>query len=90
MEFVELLKNEYKIYVDVIVEHHSDGRIIPISFTWEDGTTYKIKKILDKRPAASLKAGGTGMRYFIQVGNTQTYLWLEEDKDLFRWFMEKK
>jgi len=90
MSLNELLENEHKIYVDVTVEHHADGRIIPLAFTWEDGTRYKINKVLDMRLAASLKAGGTGLRYTVKVGATQTYMWLEEDKDVLRWFMEKK
>ncbi len=90
MELAALLENENKVYVDVNVEHYSDGRIIPLAFTWEDGSRYKIDKIIDKRIAASLKAGGTGMRYTIKVGNTQTHIWLEEDKNVLRWFMEKK
>ena len=90
MELAELLENENKVYVDVTVEHHADGRIIPLAFTWEDGSRYKINKIIDMRLAASLKAGGTGMRYTIKVGSTQTNIWLEEDKNVLRWFMEKK
>ena len=90
MELAELLENEYKVYVDVFIKHHSDGRIIPFAFTWEDGTSYKINKVIEMLPAASLKAGGTGMRYTVKVGTKLTNIWLEEDNEVQRWFMEKK
>ena len=90
MELNDLLENDIKMYIDVIVKHKADGRIIPLSFSWEDGTRYQIDKIVDVCRAASLKAGGTGLRYTVKVGNKYTFMWLEEDTDCLRWFMEKK
>jgi len=75
-----------KVIVLVCAEFETDGTLTPISFVWEDGTRYTIDKVLDVRRAASLKAGGTGMRYTCVVRGKQTYLYLEED----RWFMERK
>lgn len=75
----------HKAYIQVNAEFMPDGRIIPLSFTWEDGRTFDIDKLLEMRPAASLKAGGYGMRYTIRVCGQQRYLWLE-DKE--RWFVE--
>jgi hypothetical protein len=75
-----------KIYVDVLAMFHKDGRLIPVSFEWEDGRKYEIDRVLDVTRAASLKAGGTGMRYTCSVRGHETYLFLEED----RWFMERK
>ena len=87
MESLEsLLTNEYKVYVDVLEERRKDGTILPRAITWEDGYTYEVDKVLDKRPAASLKAGGAGMRYKVRIGNTITYMWLEEDK----WFVKRR
>jgi len=51
---------------------------------------YKIDKVLDIRQAASLKAGGAGIRYKIRVRDRETYLFLEENKTGDRWFMERK
>ena len=65
-----------KVYVEVT----------PLSLTWEDGTVFEIDKVLDCRRAASLKAGGVGMRYIIQIGKRQSYLYYEDP----RWFVEAK
>ena len=73
-----------KVYVDVIARFRPDGRIIPLSLTWEDGLQYAIDRVLDVRPAASLKAGGSGLRYTCIIMGRQRYLWLEGD----RWFVE--
>ena len=77
---------EYKTYVSVTVHFTAQGRMIPSSIEWEDGRVYEIDKILDVRPAASLKAGGAGMRYTVRIGRTVTYLFLEEG----RWFVERR
>lgn len=67
-----------------------DGSIRPLSFIWEDGKSYEIDKIIDVRPAASLKAGGAGIRYTVRVKNRETYMFLEENKGVSRWFMERR
>ena len=63
-----------------------DGKLMPLSVTWEDGHEFEIDRVTDIRRAASLKAGGAGIRYTIRIGNTTTYLYLEEDK----WFVERR
>lgn len=75
-----------KVIVPVRAEFDTEGMLTPISFVWEDGTRYTIDKVLDVRRAASLKAGGAGIRYTCLVRGKQTYLFLDED----RWFMERK
>lgn len=75
-----------KAYVKVTAVFHTDGRLIPVSFEWEDGRKYEIDRVLDITRAASLKAGGTGMRYTCSVRGRETCLFLEED----RWFVERK
>ena len=90
MKLEDYLENDFKVYVEVNTRHRSDGRILPLSFIWEDGREYQIDKILDIRPAASLKGGGTGLRYTVLVRSHQTHLWLEEGQDVQRWFMERK
>ena len=84
------MKNDCKVYVDVNENRFKDGRVVPLSFIWEDGRHYKIDKVTDIRPAASLKAGGAGLRYTIRVRDRETYLFLEEDKVGAKWFMERK
>lgn len=73
-----------KLYVDVTAVFSADGVIVPVSIRWKNGTVYPIDKVLDKRPAAALKAGGCGMRYTCCIGGHIRYLFLEQD----RWFLE--
>lgn len=76
----------YKKYVDVIVRCYPDGTIKPMAVWWDEGKVYEIDRILDVRPAASLKAGGAGIRYTCRIMGHQTYIWQEENK----WFVEAK
>jgi len=75
-----------KVYVDVTAQFDTDGKITPLSITWEDGHEYEIDKVMDVCRAASLKVGGVGIRYTCRICNKQTYLFLEENK----WFVEGK
>ena len=90
MELQDYLINESKVYVSVNVDHQKDGSILPRSFVWEDGAHYTVDDILDVRPAASLKAGGAGLRYTVRVCEKKTYMFLEEDHGVERWFMERR
>jgi len=90
IDYRPYLENDYKVYVGVNAFIDPSGNIEPVSFVWEDGNTYEIDKIIDKRPAASLKAGGAGIRYSVKVRNKQTYMFLEESHGVNRWFMERK
>lgn len=89
-ELQEYLNNDYKVYVDVNVDHSADGTLRPRSFIWEDGKRYEVERVIDVRPAASLKAGGAGLRYTVCIGKRKTYMFLEEDHSVDRWFMERK
>lgn len=75
-----------KVFVEVTAKFDTQGDITPLSITWADGTVFEIDRVLDKRRAASLKAGGQGMRYTIRVNGHSTYLFYEEP----RWFVEGK
>ena len=75
-----------KVYVEVTAKFDTDGIITPLSVTGEDGKVYEIDKVLDKRRAASLKAGGIGMRYTCRILGRESYLFYEEP----RWFVEAK
>jgi len=75
-----------KVIVSVNVQFDTEGNLTPLSFVWEDGRRYEIDRVLDVRRAASLKAGGMGIRYTCRVRGRQTYLFLEENI----WFMERK
>ena len=84
-----------KKYVDVILKNHKNGKIKPIYIFWENDDeegydeeqgVYKVDEIIDVTRAASLKAGGAGMRYTVRIGNNVTFLFHEDDK----WFVEKR
>jgi len=75
-----------KVYVAVNARFEPDGQLLPLSITWEDGKEYGIDRVIDVRRAASLKAGGAGIRYHIRIGRTETNLFLEENK----WFVERR
>lgn len=74
-----------KTYVEVTARFDEDGKIIPIKILWQDGRIYRVDKVLNICKAASLKAGGAGIRYTCLIGNKQRYLFLEES----RWFVEE-
>lgn len=82
-------KKKYKKqYIDVFVLYRADGRIIPMSIEWTDGSRYIIDSVIDVRRAASLKCGGTGIRYTIKIQGKQRMLFFEDMPDKQRWFLE--
>ncbi len=74
-----------KINLQVNADFDLDGNIRPRAITWEDGRVYEIDRVLDVRRAASLKAGGVGMRYTCRISGREVKLFNEEG----HWFMEK-
>lgn len=74
-----------KVYLKVRADFMPDGRLIPLMFRTEDGPTCVIDRILDIRPAPSLKVGGQGMRYTVRVKDRMYYLF----NDRGRWFAEE-
>lgn len=74
-----------KIYVDVTAEFSKEGILTPKSIKWEDGMVYDIDRIKDIRRAASLKAGGAGMRYTCMINGQDKYLFYEDNN---MWFVE--
>ncbi len=75
-----------KVYVDVVAKISSDGLVTPLTVIWQDGRKYEIDRISAIQRAYASKAGGTGIRYTISVGNRTTYLFEDEGK----WFVEAK
>lgn len=74
-----------KIYVDVNARFSKDGRLVPKSFIWSDGHEYHIQKIQDVRRAASLRAGGVGLRYTCIINGRESHLYYEDNN---MWFVE--
>lgn len=75
-----------KVYVKVNAVFSPEGELRPESFVWEDGVKYQIDRVYEHKKAASLKAGGHGIRYKCRVMGKEVYLFLDDG----RWFMEGK
>lgn len=75
-----------KEYVSILAQIHMDGTIQPLSICLEDGRKFDIDEVKGVCRAASLKAGGCGMRYSIRIGARETNLFDEEG----RWFVEMR
>ena len=76
-----------KVYVDVNATFSKDGRLIPKSFIWTDGHVYEIQRVKNVCRAASLKAGGVGMRYTCVIDGRESHLYYEDNN---MWFLEGK
>ena len=77
-----------KAYVPVVARFDADGRIMPIAIEWEN-RRYDVERILEKRRVASMRGGGCGIRYRVQIGGRETQIWLEDGETL-RWFVERR
>jgi len=73
-----------KIFVEVNVHYNLNGKMTPLSITWEDGRVFEIDKVMDYRRAASLKAGGQGLRFICIIRSKEIYLFYDEPV----WFIE--
>ncbi len=80
-----LMYSMSKQYVAVTAKFDADGNVIPLCIHWDDGRSFEIDRVIDVRYAASLKAGGAGIRYTCRIKSHEKYLFLEEN----RWFIEK-
>lgn len=75
-----------KVFVEVISRFDVEGNMTPLEIRWEDGRVYPIDKVIDVCRAASLKAGGQGIRYTCRIAGKETYLFYEGPS----WFVEGK
>ncbi len=75
-----------KEYISVTARFDPDGNLLPLKIHWKDGRSFDIDKILDIRYAASLKAGGAGLRYSCRILGKKKYLFLEAN----RWFVDSR
>lgn len=75
-----------KVFVKVNVDFDTQGQMLPLAITWEDGRVFPVDRVTDARRAVSMKAGGMGMRYTCIIREKPVYLFYEEP----RWFMEAK
>ena len=77
-------ESAHKIYVKVRADFDFDGKLRPLLLRTEDGAPQRIDRVLDVRPAASLKAGGQGIRYTCMIQGQPLYLFYDEP----HWFIE--
>ncbi len=72
-------------YVDVICLNDQAGNIKPLFLIWEENRKIPIIKIQEICPRASLKVGGSGLRYTcLFEGNRIRHLYYDRGK----WFVE--
>lgn len=84
---------ERRVYISVNVSFNPDGQMLPRSFKWSDGNSYRIDRIAQIKPAYTTKAGGIGERYSIYVNGKQSYLYFEPSGELEgnrvgRWYVK--
>lgn len=77
-------ETRHKCYVKVRADFMLDGRVVPLKFRPDEGDAVLIDRVLDERPACSIKAGGQGVRYTCRVAGQVLYLF--HDRNL--WFIE--
>ncbi len=76
-----------KVYVSVTAVFTKEGKLVPKSFVWKNGHVYDIQKVTDVCRAASLRAGGAGLRYTCIVDGRESHLFYEENN---LWFVEER
>ena len=72
-----------KNYVREQARYNEEGESRPVKMGW-GARWLDVDRVLDIRPAASLRSGGAGLRYTCSIAGVPTYLFLEETK----WFFE--
>ena len=80
------MEQSAKVYVSVLTLINPEGKKKPLGLIWEDGRKILINDVLDVRRAASLKAGGAGVRYTCEVSGKVIFLFDEDG----RWFVERQ
>lgn len=72
-------------YVDVICLNDQAGNVKPLYLIWNDLRKIPIIKVKEICPRASLKVGGSGLRYTCLFESNQVrHLYLDRG----RWFVE--
>lgn len=77
-------ESPHKRFVEVIAHCRFDGKIMPLQFCAEGEQSVKIDAVIDVRQAASLKAGGQGIRYICRSEDKEYHLFHDDEW----WFIE--
>ncbi len=75
-----------KVIVAVLAKFDAQGKITPLSVTWPDGRRFEVTRVKSITKAASLKAGGCGLRFLCTIAGKEAALFYEEPI----WFMERR
>lgn len=74
-----------KTYVEVLCRIDVEGSVTPLAITWRDGREFPIDRVEEAIRRASVRVGGTGMRYRVSINGRDKYLYFEDP----RWFVEE-
>lgn len=75
-----------KKIIEVAAHFDKQGQVLPVMFWWDDGRSFQVDKVLDIRRAASLKAGGIGVRYTCRILGKERCLYYDSFDQT--WFVE--
>lgn len=64
--------------IDVITKMTASNGIIPLFVEWENGMKFEIDKVIEISRRASLKGGGSGLRYTCIIKGKTKYLFLDD------------
>lgn len=73
-------------YVRMIAVFSSDGQITPRAILLENGDVVEIRQVCEIRRAASMGAGGFGMRYTCISNSREIHVFFENN----RWFIDSE
>lgn len=81
-----------KKYIKVVSDFDSTGYMQPRAIIWEDGRIFKIDRVKDFRPAASMGLGCDSDCYVVVICGEEKHLFFERLSPLFpsrvgRWFV---
>ena len=54
-----------RVDVGVTLKVSPEGNVRPLTITFENGKTYTIDRLKERKRAAATKVGGTGIRYTV-------------------------
>ena len=73
-----------KVHIGVLLYVDSEGVSRPVAIYWPDGRRFLIDKVVDVRKAASLSAGGAGLRYMCRICGKDVSVFDDDG----HWFVE--
>lgn len=76
-----------KVYVELLLHVDTDGNYKPVELIWEDGRTYHISKVIEKRIAPTRYVGSIlTTRFTVLINGYVRELYFEKTTN--KWFVE--